>query len=720
MTKLSPALDAAITYAGHGLRVFPLKARSKEPATAHGFKDATVDGGVLHRRFMAAGADANIGIATGGDLIVVDLDGPEGTAWLDDNHRAGREIPETWAASTGRGTHIYLRVDRPTPTRPGISPKVDIKGEGGYVVAPPSVHPDGSRYAWVHGGPGSNTPIRDAPDWLKGLLEAVERPRTPGSPAGGDGYPSVINDGEGRESTLVALAGSLRRRGLGEGEVLATLRAFNAGRIRPPKPEADLERIARSVARYAPDRVAVADERLEARVRAKGPVPTDAERRTARAEAPDDDEDESGGDPPASGRAGTAESAGSSSSRPDPIGITAAELVDTDLPEPRWAVEDILPAGLAILAGKPKVGKSFMVLDILLNVAGLEGQALDAYDVEHGDALYLALEDTQRRLQSRLRKLLAGRKAPERLHLFTDWPKFGPKSRGDQLLVEWLEAHPDTRLVVIDTFAKARQRRGRDGNVYDEDYQAVAGIKAHADRAGVAVLVLHHLRKMAAEDPLEEISGSMGVSGAADTIWVLKRTRSSRSGTMFVTGRDVTENEIAVTWPEDTLHWTSLGNAEAVRLSVERQTVVDVLRRAEGPLSNDDIAKDTKLHPGSVRRLIRDMLHDGQVGQPSRGLYTLSPTFAADGESSPKSQSSPNVRANRRTSRTSEQRQLLTPPNKVFEYGEHANNPEAMFAMFAQRGEHSQNGEQCRHDSGSVHRRGRALCAACGALIPAA
>ena len=138
MTERStPALSAALTYAAHGLRSFPIKPRSKEPATAHGFKDATLDGGVLHRRFMAAGPDANIGIATGDGLIVVDLDGPEADVWA-----SLRDWPKTWTVETGRGHHIYLRVDRPVSTRPGLVPKVDVKSEGGYVVAPPSIHPD--------------------------------------------------------------------------------------------------------------------------------------------------------------------------------------------------------------------------------------------------------------------------------------------------------------------------------------------------------------------------------------------------------------------------------------------------------------------------------------------------------------------------------------------------------------------------------------------------
>jgi hypothetical protein len=227
LTKLAPALDAAITYAAHGLKSFPIKARSKAPATAHGFKDATLEGGVLHRKFTAAGADANVGIATGGGIIVVDLDGPQAEEWA-----RTYDWPRTWVATSGRpdgGRHLYFKVDRPVATRPqqgGIGPKVDVKGEGGYVLAPPSVHPDGPTYAWAKGGPASSIPIAAAPTWLTAMLD---EPRRPTEAKGPLNNPEVITDNQ--DEYGARQAASLAARGMPLPEARAALEAMIATRF---------------------------------------------------------------------------------------------------------------------------------------------------------------------------------------------------------------------------------------------------------------------------------------------------------------------------------------------------------------------------------------------------------------------------------------------------------------------------------------------------------
>src|SRR5918995_4663655 len=132
--------------------------------------------------------------------------------------------------------------------------------------------------------------------------------------------------------------------------------------------------------------------------------------------------------------------------------VRATELLAIEFPEPRWIVPGIIPEGTTILAGKPKMGKSWL--------------ALGTKRVERGAVLYLALEDNPRRLQSRLKKLLAGGAAPEGLELATEWPRLG--DGGLDALEAWLNTHPDARLVVIDTLAKFRT--GQTGkNLYKED-----------------------------------------------------------------------------------------------------------------------------------------------------------------------------------------------------------------------------------------------------------
>lgn len=159
-------LDEAVEYAKRGWAVFPLV--GKRPATAHGFKDATTDVGEVVAMF--AGTAHNVGIATGASgLVVVDLDGEEAVDWW-----LRQDPVPTRVATTGRGQHWYYAGDARS-TSGAIAPKVDTRGQGGYVVAPPSIHPTtGGRYEWTHEGP-----VAPLPTGLADLLA----PRRKGRPS---------------------------------------------------------------------------------------------------------------------------------------------------------------------------------------------------------------------------------------------------------------------------------------------------------------------------------------------------------------------------------------------------------------------------------------------------------------------------------------------------------------------------------------------------------
>jgi AAA domain len=217
---------------------------------------------------------------------------------------------------------------------------------------------------------------------------------------------------------------------------------------------------------------------------------------------------------------------GDSRSRPRTL-WTAAELMATDFPEPRWAVPGLVTEGVNLLAGPPKVGKSWLTLGLSLAVASGE-IALSALKVEQGPALYLALEDTPRRLKDRLGRMLAGDPAPEALTLATVCPPL--PDGGDALIAAWLKRNPDARLVVIDVFARIRGATPPGASVYDADYAAVVRAKVLADHFGVPFLLVHHVRKAGSTDFLETVSGSNGLAGAADTVLVLRRTSSTSLG----------------------------------------------------------------------------------------------------------------------------------------------------------------------------------------------
>src|SRR5829696_6178420 len=227
-----------------------------------------------------------------------------------------------------------------------------------------------------------------------------------------------------------------------------------------------------------------------------------------------------------------------------PETVSAADLMAAELPPVRWGVRGVLPEGVTLLAGKPKLGKSWLALGICVAVAS-GGVALGTRQVEWGEVLYLALEDNRRRLQKRLGKMLR-EPAPEGLEMATAWPKLD--EGGVEALKSWLGEHPEARLVAVDTLAKTRPRT-RGQNVYQEDYAALEELLPLAAEHGVAIVVVHHTRKMAAADPLDEISGSTGLTGGVDGALVLKRDRGRADAYLHVTGRDIEEEqELALRW----------------------------------------------------------------------------------------------------------------------------------------------------------------------------
>lgn len=308
-----------------------------------------------------------------------------------------------------------------------------------------------------------------------------------------------------------------------------------------------------------------------------------------------------------------------------PLIITAAELMDKDFEPIHWAVPDILPAGVSILAAKPKIGKSWLAYGLCVAVAS-GGMALGAKLVEKGEALYLALEDNQRRLKKRLKVMLGGDTAPTGLHLATEWSNWD--DGGVQQLDTWLGNHPDARLVVIDTLKKVRPRRNGNRNVYDVDYEALEPLLPVAAEHNVAILVIHHSNKMVdPTDPFDVISGSTGLTGGVDGVLVLSRERGTADAFLYVDGRDVEEqSELALTWSPDNASWTLAGNAEEYRLNKERAELIKLLTSADEPMGPKDVAdaigkSDPKSYNATRQRLYQ-MSKAGEIKSVGDGLYT--------------------------------------------------------------------------------------------------
>ena len=147
-------------------------------------------------------------------------------------------------------------------------------------------------------------------------------------------------------------------------------------------------------------------------------------------------------------------------------------------------------------------------------------------EIEPHTVLYLSLEDTFNRLQKRLLQLVGSEEAPERLVMQTECSSIGQGL--EEQLTSFLYQHPDTGLIVIDTLQKVRSN-DQNNSMYASDYKEISALKALADKYNVCILLIHHLRKQAADDPFQQIAGSNGLMGASDTSWVMQRKRMSQT-----------------------------------------------------------------------------------------------------------------------------------------------------------------------------------------------
>ena len=246
--------------------------------------------------------------------------------------------------------------------------------------------------------------------------------------------------------------------------------------------------------------------------------------------------------------------------------IDADTLTATPLPALKFVVDQLLPQGLHILAGAPKVGKSWLALWLCLQVA--EGKPVWEFPTIQGTVLYLCLEDSYARIQRRLFQLTED--APAALHLANLSKRIGCGL--EEQISGFLRAHPETVLVVIDTLQKIRGTTA-DPNAYANDYRDLSALKQLADERHIAVLLIHHLRKTADDDPLNMISGTTGISGATDSSFVLKGKRGSQTATLYCTGRDIEYRELHLRFSKESHTWELTEPMEEEQETVDPQLV---------------------------------------------------------------------------------------------------------------------------------------------------
>ncbi len=228
--------------------------------------------------------------------------------------------------------------------------------------------------------------------------------------------------------------------------------------------------------------------------------------------------------------------------------IDGETLLDTRLPKRSFCIDTLLPEGISMLGGAPKIGKSWMVLDFGVRIA--KGESIWNLSTKQGTVLYLALEDSLSRIQERLCKLTDD--VPSKLFFTTV-----AGTLSDDLcfqIEQFISEHTDTVLVIIDTFQLVRI--GGVDTSYANDYSEVQILKALADKLHISLLLVHHLRKQGDNDPVNKLSGTTGISGAMDAVFILDVSkRHARGATLFCTGRDIESREIELNMSRETCAW---------------------------------------------------------------------------------------------------------------------------------------------------------------------
>ena len=215
-------------------------------------------------------------------------------------------------------------------------------------------------------------------------------------------------------------------------------------------------------------------------------------------------------------------------------------LYGKEFPVLNFLVPGLLPSGVNLVVGKPKTGKTNFVTNLALALS-YEGEFL-GQKVEKANVLLLNLEDGERRLQHRLKTITGDKPAPENF----DYVCAASGIDGILLIDKWLAKQEGRSLVIVDTLAKFRGMMKYNQNLYEYDYNSLQLFRELAEKYQATFLVVHHSRKAESEDVLDCVSGSLGLSGAADNVFILKKARGKSDVELHVVGRDLEDQKLAL------------------------------------------------------------------------------------------------------------------------------------------------------------------------------
>ena len=585
-------LNAALSYAMRGFYVFPLYEPlasscscgdaecahpAKHPRTPHGCLDATTEDAQI-RAWWTRSPNANVGIATEpSGLIVLDVDprhgGDESMRALKAEHTG---LETLVALSGGGGEHYYFRATSAMASRTNALgsryPGIDVRASGGYIIAPPSAHISGRSYEWEASSP--NEP-GDVPAWLTALLTKNER-----EPIAGADDDAPIVEGQ-RNATLARLAGQLRRHGMSAKAIEDALLAMNARQCVPQLPKHEVRAIATSIGRYPP-------------------TPNGIVGRGAQPQRP--------------------------------TFVRAATLLaKSDGDGLEYVVDGLLPVGgTAILAGRPKGGKSTLAANLSLSV--VRGESFFGRATRRGPVLYVALEGAHGAWTQLLRDL--GVTDADDLYFSID--------RAPEQAIEWLRGAIEKyqpALVIVDTMQ--RLLRVKDGNDYATGSNATDAVIELARNAKVAHLMLHHSGKTRRGDLIDEVLGSTAWAAAVDTVLVMRKTERFRTlESQGRVGEDLAETVVEM--DPVTRRVRAAGTKADSDLAEMRDAIQEYLRQYAEANPDDPaidepmIEKNVEGRNSTRRRALRELVAADRVGRIGSGKkgdpyrYAFSCTLVPD------------------------------------------------------------------------------------------
>jgi hypothetical protein len=615
-------LGRALEFIAAGYAIFPCRPENKRPYTSHGFKDAGKRENIICG-WWKKWPDALIGLPTGkiNGLLVVDVDkknGKDGYASLEELRLDLSDAPSVPTPSGG--THFFFGMPEGREKIPsgtdrfktllGRPSGLDIQGDGKYVIA-------------YGGPPGALPPWPVAIDLA--LKREEEAKRIAGKLAasklnGHARHGTAVPQEGGPEEVRAALAFISPDDYHDWVTVLMALKAWQGDAARGLADEWSARSAKFDAAAQQKKWLSLRGKGKTIRTVFKMAMDNGFENKPVAAAHPHGNKWANrllGNNKTKAAGNGIAGERKAAIRQPVLLeSFTAGELKEMVFPQLKQICGGIFVEGCTLFAARPKAGKSWLVLDLAMMVAS-GGECLGRQCAQ-GDVLYLALEDNKRRLKDRLEKLgWVPEKYGDSLRFFTAW------ERGEQAVKRieaWISEHPNARAVIVDTLQKVRKPQTGNSNSYEQDYLELGRYQQLATKTKVAIIIVHHTRKMGADDPGDTVSGTLALSGAADTILILGK---NKQGNMVLhgTGRDIESFDYAVSFSKETFRWSILGDAEKIIRTASKKKIMEVLHQSLGSMTPAEIADRTGLKADNVRQTVIRMVAEGFLLSPERGRY---------------------------------------------------------------------------------------------------